>query len=152
MNEAARAERLKTLYGLEAHPEGGSFSEVYTSPASKEGRPLAGSIYFLLGPGEISHLHQIDCDEIWYYHEGCGMRITVLTETGKAEYRLGPDAEHGARAMVVIPAGAMFAAENLTAEGYTFVSCATVPKFRYQGFRMIAREELSYPELDRLIL
>ncbi|WP_081677499.1 cupin domain-containing protein [Butyrivibrio sp. WCD3002] len=37
----------------------------------KEDRPLAGSIYFLLTEDEISHFHQIDCEEIWYHHEGC---------------------------------------------------------------------------------
>ena len=65
-----RSEQLKAAYHLEKHPEGGWFSEVYTAPFQAEDRPLAGSIYFLLDQNEISHFHQIDCDEIWYYHEG----------------------------------------------------------------------------------
>lgn len=75
-----RADVLKKEYNLEKHPEGGWFVEVYTAPFEKEGRPLAGSIYFLLDKGEISHFHQIDCDEIWYFHEGCGMKVTMLTD------------------------------------------------------------------------
>jgi len=133
---------LKDTYALQPHPEGGWFSEVYTAPFTHSGRALAGSIYFMLEGGDISHLHEIDCDEIWYYHEGCGMRITVLAEGGARELLLGPDVEAGQRAMAVIPAGAAFAAENLDPAGYTFISCATTPAFSYEGFRLIGRQEL----------
>lgn len=138
-----RSEEIKAAYRLEPHTEGGSFAEVYTSADSRDGRPLAGSIHFLLEGDEISHLHQIDCDEIWYYHEGCGMRITVLTGDGVlSECLLGPGTDKGQRAMAVIPKHAMFAAENLDPDGYTFVSCATVPGFTYEGFRLVGREEI----------
>ena len=115
----------------------------------KEGRPLAGSIYFLLDTGELSHFHQIDCDEIWYFHEGCGMKVTMLTDIGKEELLLGNDVESGQRAMVLIPKGAIFAAENLEADGFTFVSCATTPNFTYEGFRLVEKQEIrgKYPEI-----
>lgn len=138
----ARAELLKETYALIQHQEGGWFSEVYTAPYEIDGRPYAGSIYFLLDVGEISHFHEIDCDEIWYYHEGCGMKVTVLTEDGKQEYFLGNDIANGQRAMVVIPKGAIFAAENLKQDDFTFVSCATTPNFTYEGFRLVAKDEI----------
>ncbi len=143
-----RVEQLKTAYALRQHPEGGWFSEVYTAPWQSEGRALAGSIYFLLDGEELSHFHQIDCDEIWYYHEGCGLAITVLHEGRRELLRLGPDVEQGQAAMIVIPAGAVFAAENLDKGGYTFLSCATTPAFRYEGFRLVGRGELAarFPE------
>ena len=50
-----RTDELKELYQLEQHPEGGWFAEVYTAPFDKDGRPLAGSIYFLLDTGELSY-------------------------------------------------------------------------------------------------
>ena len=144
-----RAELLKETFHLEKHPEGGSFAEVYTAPFEKDGRPIAGSIYFLLDSGEISHFHVIDCDEIWYFHEGCGMKITVLTESGKEAFLLGMNADRGERPMAVIPKGCIFAAENLEADGYTFVSCVTAPGFEYAGFRLVGREEIRerYPDL-----
>ena len=144
-----RADELKRAYRLEPHPEGGWFSESYTAPFEKDGRSLAGSIYFLLDAGEISHFHEIDCDEIWYWHEGCGMRLTVLTDAGREELLLGPDPEKGENVMAVIPAGAVFAAENLRSDCYSFVSCVTAPKFDYSGFRLIGRDELRerWPEL-----
>lgn len=143
-----RAEALKAAYHLERHVEGGSFSEVYTAPFLHDGRPLAGSIYFLLDAGEISHFHQIDCDEIWYYHEGCGMRITVLAGNEKREYLLGENVEAGERACVVIPKGCIFAAENMKDDGFTFVSCVTAPGFVYSGFRLVDKKEVreKYPD------
>ena len=137
-----RTEQLKEAYELEAHPEGGWFSEVYTAPFEQEGRALAGSIYFLLDAGEKSQFHQIDCEELWFCHEGCGLKITVLRDGAMEEYLLGPDVEHGQRAMVRIPKDAVFSAENLEPEGYTFVSCVTVPKFRYEGFRLVPDSEI----------
>ena len=144
-----RSEQLKAAYHLEKHPEGGWFSEVYTTPFQAEGRPLAGSICFLLDQKEISHFHQIDCDEIWYYHEGCGLKITVLQDGKRETLLLGNDWEAGQRAMAVIPKGVVFAAENMDPAGYTFLSCATAPAFRYAGFRLVSRKEIgeSYPML-----
>ena len=143
-----RAEILKEAYGLQAHVEGGFFSEVYTAPFEQDGRSICGSIYFLLDSGEISRFHVIDCDEIWYYHEGCGMKITVLTDGKKEERLLGNNVQKGESPMAVIPKGCAFAAENLEPDGYSFVSCVTTPGFEYAGFRLIGREELRqrYPD------
>ena len=139
-------EIVKTL-NLAAHPEGGGFVEVYTAPktyqSTIEVRPLAGSIYFLLNEKEISRFHQLDCDEVWYYHEGCGMRLYLMDENGSVQQALlGQDLAQGQRPMVVIPAGKIFAAENLDPGEYTLISCMTTPKFKYQGWRLVGQEEL----------
>ena len=67
----------------------------------------------------------------------------------KRAYRLEPHPEGGEKVMVVIPAGAVFAAENLRSDCYSFVSCVTAPKFDYSGFRLIGRDELRerWPDL-----
>ena len=77
------------------------------------------------------------------------MRLTVLTDAGREELLLGPDPGNGEKVMAVIPAGAVFAAENLRSDCYSFVSCVTAPKFDYSGFRLIGRDELRerWPEL-----
>ena len=144
-----RVEEPKKLYNLTKHPEGGSFAEVYTSSFVTADRAYMGSIYFLLDKDEISHFHQIDCDEIWYYHEGCGMKISVLKDGIKKEYMLGKDAEAGQRMMIVIEKDSIFAAENLDKKQFTFVSCATAPAFRYEGFFLVYKEQIrrDYPNL-----
>lgn len=138
-----RIDELMKAYSLETHPEGGSFAEVWESSECRDGRPLAGSIYFLLKGEEISHLHVIDCDEVWYYHEGCGMEIVCVDPKGRVErIPLGPDPEKGQRMMTAIPAGVIFGARNLDPKGYTFVSCATAPRFTYEGFRLVRSAEM----------
>ena len=152
-----RIAQLKAAYHLQPHPEGGWFSEVYTAPFEKAGRALMGSIYFLLAGNDISHFHQIDCDELWYHHEGCALRVTVLHDGVCQTLMLGSDVEAGQRSMAVIPAGAIFAAEPAVPNSYAFLSCATTPAFRYEGFRLVSRTELStipgaLPEHSRLAL
>ena len=138
-----RTDALKKTYNLRPHEEGGSFSEAYTSSEEKAGRSLAGSIYFRLDSGEVSQFHEIDCDEIWYFHEGCGMKITILGPNGDVSHvYLGNDVEKGQRAMAIVPKGSIFSAVNLEEDGYTFVSCVTVPKFSYDGFRLVHEDEI----------
>lgn len=138
-----RCDELIKEYQLQQHPEGGWFHEEYTSPfEDAKDRACCGSIYFLLKADDISHFHVIDCDEIWYFHEGCGMKITVIDANGKvASVSLGMNLENNEKPMVVLPKGVMFAAENLDAKSYTFVSCATTPKFQYSGFRLVSEKE-----------
>lgn len=141
-------------YKLEVHPEGGYFAETYTSAeelGTVDGdRRLTGSIYFLLDRGNISHFHEIDCEEIWYYHAGCGLKVWLIMPDGSSEIKLlGLDRTKGEEPMVVIPKGTIFAAENLEDDGYTFVSCVTTPKFNYAGFRLVPEHEVKerFPSL-----
>ena len=146
-----RSEDLKEKYHLEKHPEGGWFSEVYTAPFEAEGRALAGSIYFLLDKDDISHFHRIDCDEVWYYHEGCGIKVTMIYEGKMSELLLGSGLSAEENMMVILPKGSVFAAENLDKKGYTFMSCMTAPKFSYEGFELLSKDQIlsEYPELPK---
>ena len=137
-----RAEIIRDKYKMEKHIEGGAFSVVYTAPYKLNERPSAGSIYFLLEGQEFSCMHELDCDELWFYHEGCGLKITVLTAEGKNEILLGNDILNGEQHMAIIPKGCVFAANNLKKDGYTLVSCVTTPGFEYAGFRMIHQQEM----------
>ena len=61
---------------------------------------------------------------------------------GVAHVLLGIDTTKDEQPMAVIPAGAIFAAENIDKNSYTFISCATTPRFDYKGFRLVQRAEL----------
>ena len=155
MAESSHAvQEIKDSYGLQSHSEGGWFAAVYTAPFETGNRATAGSIYFLLDKGERSHFHQLDCDEIWYYHAGCGMRIVLLEDGRIKELLLGMDAKKNQQPMVILPAGSIFAAENIDRTDYTFISCMTTPQFRYEGFRLVPRDELKkrYPQATDDIL
>ncbi|MBQ9828081.1 MAG: cupin domain-containing protein [Lachnospiraceae bacterium] len=146
MIENFASAELKKKYGLQPHPEGGWFAERWTSAQTVDGRALAGSICFLLDGTDVSHFHQLDCNEVWYFHEGCGMKLTVFWGGRREIHFLGNGT--AGEVQVIIPKGAVFAAENWDTASYTFVSCVTVPSFRYEGFRLVHKEELlkAYPE------
>ena len=66
----------------------------------------------------------------------------MITDGKTEELLLGRDIENGEKAMAVIPKGAIFAAENLDKDSFCFMSCATSPKFTYDGFRLIGKKEI----------
>jgi len=159
ISSAAAQERvdvkaLKETFSLQRHSEGGWFAEIYTAPFEANGRATAGSIYFLLEKDDVSHFHRLDCDEIWYYHAGCGMKIFLLQDGKLEEILLGVDTKKNERPMVVFPAGSIFAAENIDKNDFTFVSCVTTPRFTYDGFKLVTQNELKkmYPRLPKKIL
>lgn len=130
-------------FGLLPHPEGGYFKEVFDSEEEKEDRKLSGSIYFLLDKEDISHFHQIDCEEIWFYHQGKGLDVHIIELDGRYHIqRLDQD-----NPMVVLPKGAIFGAENIDKESFTFISCVTTPHFTYDGFKLISKEEIDTDDI-----
>ena len=152
-----RTRDIINYLNLRPHEEGGYYSEAYTVPESfgtaRDGRPLAGSIYFLLDGEDVSHFHQIDSDELWYIHEGCGVIVYLLFPDGtRRDLKLSGDCTEGSSPMVIVPAGTVFAAENIDHTSYTLMSCMTAPKFHYSGFRLVSKTELQekYPEEDDL--
>ncbi|NQU39847.1 MAG: cupin domain-containing protein [Lentisphaerae bacterium] len=147
--------------GLVPHPEGGWFREVYRSheriaqdalPERFGGsRVFSTAIYFLLNAGEVSHLHQINQDEVWHFYDGEPLRL----------HRIRPDGEHidtfvghseDALPLAVVPAGDFFGAE-VAGEGYSLVGCTVAPGFDFADFEMPSRDELyqRFPQHGELI-
>ena len=60
--------------GLEKHPEGGWYKEIYRSVDNVKTalgeRNACTSIYYLLKRDDFSSLHRIRSDEIWHYYAG----------------------------------------------------------------------------------
>ena len=154
-NAAARVQEIMQKFRLSGNPRSGAYSWVYTSPtwtAEAISRPAAGSSYFLLAGSENLRFQSFDCDEVWYFHEGCGMRLTALLADGAVRtFELGVGG--AAMPMVLIPKGQIFAAENIDPAGYSFISCMTVPALETAGIRVWQREELlaKYPQAKEVI-
>lgn len=144
-----RAEALVKLYRMIPHEENGFYLERHYE--SKEaGRPASGGIYYYLGPEEISQFHVIDCDEYWVYVAGSPLEVWQITPEGEVKKQL-LGAGLGLEPMVHIPAGNIFAARHLpTAEDGTFVTCITVPRFQYEGWRLVEEKEIleKYPQAE----
>ena len=141
------SKKLIEKYKLLPFSEGGYFAEIYTSSPSliqNNDRPLAGSIYFLLDQKDITRFHRLDCDEIWYYHQGVGINIYFVEENNTISLRQLGIGE-GQNPIVVVPKNTIYGAENIDTNGYTFISCITVPKFSPKGFEPITKK--IYPNL-----
>ncbi|NVN90034.1 MAG: cupin domain-containing protein [Desulfuromonadales bacterium] len=152
---------INTL-GLIPHPEGGWFRETYRASESippaglpdrfNGPRSLCTAIYFLLERGQFSALHRIRSDEIWHFHEGAPLIVSVLTPEGEQyDIPLGRDAKSGERFQAVVPAGCWFGAEP---QGdFSLVGCTVAPGFDFNDFEMADRTDLTsrFPQHGTLI-
>ena len=131
-------EHIIELLDLRPHPEGGRYAETYRSPPAAEGgREPVTAIYFLLRGGERSHWHKVDAAEIWFWHGGAPLELSVWDENAGGptlDLRLGMDLAAGQRPQGVVPPFAWQAARSLG--DWTLVSCAVAPAFRFDGFTL----------------
>ncbi len=126
--------------GLQPHPEGGWYKETWRAPAAEGERAAATAIHFLLETGQRSHWHTVDANEIWLWHAGDPL-VLSLAETDAGPVRdvvLGPDLAAGHGVQHVIPPGEWQAATPVGggAHGYTLVSCVVAPGFEFSGFTL----------------
>ena len=95
-----KIEQLIEALQLEPHPEGGFYRSTMRDEEqlylARGERPLYTSIYFLLRSQDISHLHRLQSDEVWYYHGGSALTIHMIHPDGTYEAkRLGLDITNG---------------------------------------------------------
>ncbi len=145
---------------LMAHPEGGYYGLTYVSPLTTitEGktRPLATSIYFLLGNQDVSHFHQLKSDELWYFHDGNPLDVFMILDTGELVVEtLGLDLEKGQKPQLLVPGGAIFGS-IMHPEGlhdYSLVGCVVSFGFDFDDFKLFSRKELMalYPTHKAII-
>ncbi len=162
MNFASAAECIETLRLL-PHPEGGHYAETYRSSGHIEGdalpsgmsgqRSYATAIYFLLQSGEVSRFHRIKSDELWFFHGGSPLEISVIDESGRLkQLYLGPDHSLGQRLQHVVPAGSWFGAKLVPSfVTHTLVSCVVAPGFDFRDFELARTKDLeSYPAMRKV--
>ena len=125
------ADEIIAHLNLAPHPEGGHYRQTWV--AENDGRPTGTCIYFLLKGGESSHWHKVDATEIWLYHAGDPLILSMsATDEGPAtDHVLGPDLTRGAP-QIIVPEGHWQAARTIGA--FTLVSCTVSPGFQFDGF------------------
>ncbi len=140
---------LIELLGLEPHIEGGYYRELWRSevvlPSLLLGerysgaRASASSIYFLLHPGEVSTWHAVVSAELWLYHLGSPLTLTLggdgETPAAELEVILGSDFARRERPQQLVPPGVWQTAQNRGTEP-TLVSCIVSPAFHPDEFRL----------------
>lgn len=126
----SHADEIIRALGMRPHPEGGHFIETWRGDPGADGRARSTAIYFLLRRGERSHWHRIDAAEIWLWHAGDPLALSI----GKERVTLGPDLAADQRPQVVVAANAWQAAECLG--DWTLVSCVVAPGFEFSRFEL----------------
>lgn len=134
------AKDLADMYPMISHEENGRFLE-WQYADEGPGRPASGSIYYYLGPKETAKFHVIDCDEYWAWHAGTPLELWSIRPDGTlTKHMLGTG--QGMQPLVWFRAGEVFGARHLAgAQDGTFLSCITVPRFDYRGWRLVERDE-----------
>jgi len=90
--------------GLQPHPEGGHYREIYRHAPDAGGRGACTAIYYLLAEGEVSAWHRIDAVEIWHWYAGAPLRLSVAApEADPVDQVLGIDLAAGQRPQAVVP-------------------------------------------------
>ena len=136
-----RAHALIAQLGLNPHPEGGYYGELYRSDASvtpadgRGPRPALTTIYFLLTAGAVSRWHRVQSDEVWHFYEGAPLELWIASPSGDGLEcrRLGP-LEGRQQPVHTVPAGWWQAARS--AGGYTLVGCTVGPGFDFRDFSL----------------
>jgi len=135
MNRPPRAAEIAAALGLEPHPEGGYFRETYRHEPESGGRGHKTSIYYLLPAGQVSHWHRVDAVEIWHFHGGAPLELSISADGRDiAVHRLGLDFAAGGRPQVTVPAGAWQSAQSLG--DWTLIGCTVAPAFEFAGFEL----------------
>jgi uncharacterized protein len=132
----ATAREIIAVLGMRPHPEGGWYAETYRDPdIDASGRAFSSLIYFLLAEGEVSAWHRVDATEVWHWHAGAPLALT-LSPDGMSTHtiQLGADLAAGERPQGVVPVHCWQMARSLGA--WTLVGCTVAPAFRFEGFEL----------------
>lgn len=157
-------EQIIEKLGLEPHPEGGYYKEIYRSegvimndslPDNMEGtRNYATGIYFLLPSRKFSAFHRIKQDEIWHYYKGSAICLHIISPEGVyTTHIVGNDILNGEQSQLVVKSGDWFAATVIEDDSYSLVGCTVAPGFDFADFELAKKEELVniYPDLSQII-
>jgi len=125
--------------GLQEHPEGGRFLEVFRSgiTVSKQDgivRQAMTHIYFSLNPGEVSRFHKVSSDEVWNLYQGEGVRLHIWDGSDAKPWSVTLSAKNNCFCHV-IPAGVWQAAEPVSWK--VLAGCSVAPGFEFADFTLM---------------
>jgi uncharacterized protein len=162
--ETKNAEYWIQKLGLEPHPEGGYYRQMYLSdlilareslpPQFTGERPISTAIYFLLEGENFSAFHRLRSDEVWHFYLGGSLAVHIIEPDARCSMiRLGSDPEAGEVMQAVVPAGCWFASQVPNKNSYALVGCTVAPGFDFDDFELARREQLtqSYPQHREII-
>lgn len=143
---------------LAEHPEGGYYISSFRASddiaVRDVQRPIYTSIYFLLRSQDISHLHRLQSDELWYYHAGSPLTVHMIFPDGTYEAKkLGLNLEAGEVPQIAVPKHTIFGSSVEESDTFSLVGCMVAPGFDFEDFELFTQEELlaDYPQHEEVI-
>jgi len=156
-----RAAELIAKLGLEPHPEGGFYREIFRSarlvtPLDGRGaRAALTTIYYLLPGGTVSRWHRVTSDEVWHLYEGGPLEVLEI-DAGCDQLTRHQLVAASETPVCTVAADCWQAARALA--DYALVGCTVGPGFDFADFTLLANEAASaervrsqWPELAALI-
>jgi predicted cupin superfamily sugar epimerase len=153
------AKEIVDALGMQPHQEGGWYVEIHRSlqrvepvPGAPTSRAAMTSIYYLLESGQRSHWHRVDADELWAWHAGAPMELSIAAardpDAGQAPgarapigdertvsvHRLGMSLASGERPQAVVPAHAWQSARPMGE--WSLIGCVVAPGFEFAHFEI----------------
>jgi predicted cupin superfamily sugar epimerase len=111
----------------------------FTPPGYGGERSAATAIYFLLHPGERSRWHVVRSDELWLWHSGGPLELSLggagELPTDPNVVLLGGDVTAGQHPQALVPGGVWQAAAPAGTQP-ALVSCVVAPGFDFADFRL----------------
>jgi predicted cupin superfamily sugar epimerase len=133
---------------LQPHPEGGFYRETWRDMPADGSRGAGTAILFLLRAEDFSHWHRVDAAELWHFHAGGPLVLSLSPDGHDAEaVRLGLDLAAGQRPQRLVPAFWWQSAASLGR--WTLVSCTVAPAFRFEGFELAPPDWRPVPRSPR---
>ena len=133
------AQQLIDLLHLQPHPEGGWFVFRETSgralpaealPGFSGSRDTCSYIYYLLRRGEISRWHQLKATEVWTWHQGGSLEMTLggtgTSPAAGSTLALGPRLESGEQFQILAPPD-QWQTTRVVDGDFVLVSCVVCP-------------------------
>lgn len=133
------AEDLIQSLGLKPHPEGGWYRETWRADAEPGERAAASAVLYVLQPGQRSNWNRVDADEIWLWHGGDPLDVSIAESDAGPVWttRLGGRVTQGEQPQLIVLAGWWESAEPAAGEaGYALISCIVAPAFEFSGFEL----------------
>ncbi len=125
----ATVEELVERLGLQAHPEGGWYREVYRDVA-------VSTIHYVMPAGTLAPLHRVkDRVELWHFYGGSPVELHTIVDARHQVVMLGPDAP-----VAVVPVGAWQATR--AGDGFAWCGATVAPAFEFAAWEMPSRREL----------
>lgn len=148
------AEGLIARLGLQPHPEGGFYREVFRSAirvTREQGdrRAASTAIYFLLPAGQYSAWHKVGADECWHFVAGDPVELREVDLAAQCHRRIELGAlEQGLSPFDVIRAGSWQAAR--TRGAYSLLICIVAPGFEFADLVLLRASDPAWAAVEEL--